>query len=69
MTFPSNVRIISVPSGANVVSSSGTVSGVNHAALAQKIVSTAGAGGTAQVCFLTETLYSNKLGNSLNCSI
>ena len=47
MTFPSNVRIISVPSGTNVVSSG--VVGVNHNTLAQKIVSTGGTIAAAQV--------------------
>lgn len=53
MTFPSNVRIISVPSGTHIAGV-GSPPGVvqNHAALAQKIMSSSGGGGaTSQVCF------------------
>lgn len=49
VTFPSNVRIISVPSGANVVNSAGGVS-LNHTALAQKIVTTSNTVAGTQVC-------------------
>ena len=59
MTFPSNVRIISVPSG-SVAGSPGVVG--NHASLAQKIMSSSvsGSGATAQVLycfFLFITFY------------
>lgn len=47
VTFPNNVRIISVPSGANVVSGGSGITGVNHAT--QKIVSTTVTGATTQV--------------------
>ncbi|KAK4010584.1 hypothetical protein OUZ56_019726 [Daphnia magna] len=46
VTFPNNVRIISVPSGANVVSGGSGITGVNHAT--QKIVSTTVTGATTQ---------------------
>ena len=48
VTFPSNVRIISVPSGANIVNSTGGVN-LNHTALAQKIVTTTNTAAGAQV--------------------
>lgn len=52
VTFPSNVRIISVPSGTNVGGGNipTIVGNLNHPGITQKIVSAAaGAGATAQV--------------------
>jgi hypothetical protein len=62
VTLPSNVRIISVPSGTNVVSSGSGVTGVNHTT--HKIMSTAVTGAaTTQV-----TTFSNLSQQFLNSS-
>ncbi|XP_057369280.1 BRCA2-interacting transcriptional repressor EMSY-like [Daphnia carinata] len=63
VTFPNNVRIISVPSGANVVSSGSGIAGVNHAT--QKIVSTTVTGGTTQKNVYVLELSNEAVGKSI----
>ena len=45
MTFPSNVRIISVPTGSNI----GVASGGNAGASGQKVIASTGSAPTSQV--------------------
>lgn len=63
VTFPNNVRIISVPSGANVVSGGSGITGVNHAT--QKIVSTTVTGATTQKNVYVLELSNEAVGKSI----
>ena len=49
MTFPSNVRIISVPTGSNIAVASGHASSGHASGTTQKIVTSTAAGATSQV--------------------